>query len=303
MNMFLGFSRVTVVTLAVAAAAFAQTAITENGAERAALAQFDAAVGEYLKAHRFHDPIDLETLCLPGSSIAASAALLDQPPAPQEGGLFTPAITAMIRARLAGLGLPTSSRQPRRNAIVVGDPVAPGRTARVPRAILTVLPRVPADLDYRLAGADLLLVDLRTSMVIDALRDWRTVPHQKSFPAEGNTSQSARPERTAQPVTHVKADGRARHTACSTTGQGEDSMRPAEHVEATRPDYDQSLQVRIQAEFREMPGLKLTIPQASRLFALDSARCEQVLSLLVGRGVLAAAGGTFMRADSGRRHS
>jgi hypothetical protein len=80
-------------------------------------------------------------------------------------------------------------------------------------------------------------------------------------------------------------------------------MRPAEHVEATRLDHDQSLHVRVQAEFMEMPGLKLTIPQAARLFALDSARCEQVLSLLVGRGVLAAAGGAFMRADSGRRQS
>jgi hypothetical protein len=80
-------------------------------------------------------------------------------------------------------------------------------------------------------------------------------------------------------------------------------MRPEEHVEATRPDYEQPLHVRIQAEFMEMPGLKLTISQASRLFALDAARCEQVLSLLVGRGVLAAAGGEFVRADSGRRQS
>ena len=32
-----------------------------------------------------------------------------------------------------------------------------------------------------------------------------------------------------------------------------------------------------QAEFREMPGLQLTLPQASRLFSIETTRCERVL--------------------------
>ena len=78
-------------------------------------------------------------------------------------------------------------------------------------------------------------------------------------------------------------------------------MHAAASVESIGPVDDHVLHVRVRAEFMEMPGLKLTIPQAARLFALDARRCEQVLDRLVVHGVLAVAGGTFMRADAGRR--
>jgi hypothetical protein len=38
---------------------------------------------------------------------------------------------------------------------------------------------------------------------------------------------------------------------------------------------------RAQAEFLEMPGLKLTVAQAARLWHFDSALCTAVLSRLV----------------------
>ena len=38
---------------------------------------------------------------------------------------------------------------------------------------------------------------------------------------------------------------------------------------------------RAQAEFLEMPGLQLTVAQASRLWHFDSALCSAVLSRLV----------------------
>ena len=34
----------------------------------------------------------------------------------------------------------------------------------------------------------------------------------------------------------------------------------------------------IQAEYAEMPGLSLTLPQAQRLWAADQATCEEVFS-------------------------
>jgi hypothetical protein len=55
---------------------------------------------------------------------------------------------------------------------------------------------------------------------------------------------------------------------------------------------------RIRAEFAEMPGLKLTLPQASRLFHLEPARCERVLASLVGTGQLAIRGNTFVQTPS-----
>jgi hypothetical protein len=38
---------------------------------------------------------------------------------------------------------------------------------------------------------------------------------------------------------------------------------------------------RVRGEFLEMPGLRLTVPQAARLCGLDLASCEEVLDVLV----------------------
>lgn len=63
---------------------------------------------------------------------------------------------------------------------------------------------------------------------------------------------------------------------------------------------DEPLQIRIRAEFVEMPGLKLTLPQASRLFNLEPVACENVLGGLVRDGDLSRDGTAFVRAGSGR---
>ncbi len=55
---------------------------------------------------------------------------------------------------------------------------------------------------------------------------------------------------------------------------------------------------RVRAEFREMPGLKLTLPQASRLFDIDPAQCEQILTVLVRSGQLSTDGKAFARSLS-----
>lgn len=73
-----------------------------------------------------------------------------------------------------------------------------------------------------------------------------------------------------------------------------------------RPDSacsceDQSLCRRVSAEFREMPGLKVTAAQAARLFSLDPRRCEHILGSLVKGGLLATDGHAYARADMGRR--
>lgn len=57
---------------------------------------------------------------------------------------------------------------------------------------------------------------------------------------------------------------------------------------------------RIHAEFEEMPGLKLTLAQAARLFNIEAARCEQVLETLVHDGDLARDGSCFKRRRDGR---
>ena len=53
---------------------------------------------------------------------------------------------------------------------------------------------------------------------------------------------------------------------------------------------------RIEAEYREMPGMAITEAQAKRLWGLDATTCSFALMTLVQRGILRrTARGTFIR--------
>jgi hypothetical protein len=55
---------------------------------------------------------------------------------------------------------------------------------------------------------------------------------------------------------------------------------------------------RVRGEFLEMPGLRLTVPQAARLWGLDVASCEAVLAVLIRSSFLRwTAAGAVTRAD------
>ena len=55
----------------------------------------------------------------------------------------------------------------------------------------------------------------------------------------------------------------------------------------------------IRAEYSEMPGLSLTRPQVERLWTLDAATSEAVLTVLVDAGFLRCTRtGKYVRADS-----
>jgi prolyl-tRNA editing enzyme YbaK/EbsC (Cys-tRNA(Pro) deacylase) len=65
---------------------------------------------------------------------------------------------------------------------------------------------------------------------------------------------------------------------------------------------ERDLHRRIHAEYQEMPGLTLTLAQASRLFNLEPARCAKTLHALVSDGLLRTDGRTFLHARGGRHH-
>jgi hypothetical protein len=52
----------------------------------------------------------------------------------------------------------------------------------------------------------------------------------------------------------------------------------------------------LKAEFLEMPGLKLTVPQASRLIALEIDKTQPLLDALVDTGFLRRTPTGFVRA-------
>lgn len=57
---------------------------------------------------------------------------------------------------------------------------------------------------------------------------------------------------------------------------------------------------RIRGEYVEMPGLRLTIDQAQRLWGFDHVRCEALLGILIERRFLRRCrDGSYVRAGSG----
>jgi hypothetical protein len=62
----------------------------------------------------------------------------------------------------------------------------------------------------------------------------------------------------------------------------------------------QELCTRITCEYLEMPGLVLTLPQATHLWNVDTESCTRALERLVTSGFLRSASGTYRR-DVGYR--
>ena len=58
---------------------------------------------------------------------------------------------------------------------------------------------------------------------------------------------------------------------------------------------------RVQGEFMEMPGLRLTEPQARKLWGLDEASCRALLGVLIEANFLFRThNGAFMRVETAR---
>jgi hypothetical protein len=56
--------------------------------------------------------------------------------------------------------------------------------------------------------------------------------------------------------------------------------------------------IRVRAEFDEMPGMALTLPQASRLFGLEHTDCQTVVEHLVDVAYLRRTrSGSFIRVE------
>jgi hypothetical protein len=67
----------------------------------------------------------------------------------------------------------------------------------------------------------------------------------------------------------------------------------------SEPAFPEALLQRILREYEEQPGLRLTSPQAQRLWGLDGPTCGAALTLLVDTGVLQRTpDGRFVRRHS-----
>src|SRR6476661_4471594 len=86
----------------------------------------------------------------------------------------------------------------------------------------------------------------------------------------------------------------SRRTAIPTTTSDESEER----VMTPEPVATEDVLRRVQGEFLEMPGLRLTEAQARRLWNLDQASCAALLGALVDANFLfQTRDGAFMRVD------
>ena len=65
-------------------------------------------------------------------------------------------------------------------------------------------------------------------------------------------------------------------------------------------EIDDKLLARVYGEYLEMPGLQLTLAQASRLWNTKLTISAHVLNRLVDASFLRRSGDRYVRADSGR---
>jgi Fic family protein len=55
---------------------------------------------------------------------------------------------------------------------------------------------------------------------------------------------------------------------------------------------------RCRGEFLDMPGMRLTLPQAARFLGIDIDTCERALESLVNSGFLRKSGSAYMRNEA-----
>src|SRR5258705_13161894 len=81
------------------------------------------------------------------------------------------------------------------------------------------------------------------------------------------------------------------------SGKFPSAIRKREETMTAQQPLDDVLR-RVQGEYREMPGLRLTTAQAQRLWGLDRAACDALLGALVdAKFLFRTRDGAFMRSD------
>jgi hypothetical protein len=153
--------------------------------EAANFKDFSAQVQQYMKLHHDADsslpPLrnttNPEALVTRGQLLAGK--IRDLRPNARRGEIFTEQASVAFRKAISNI---LSASAPR-TTLQAGDPVTGFKIevnqiypkglplTTVPPSLLVVLPKLPDELEYRIAGADLLLLDIPASLIIDFIPD------------------------------------------------------------------------------------------------------------------------------------
>ena len=157
--------------------------------EASVIAQFQSAVTDYTELHRRLEqgvePIVVTTdvQAIERGIDAMAAAMRTARPGAKQGDLFTPALAGIFRAvideALRAHGLTVEEVR----AAAMDDAAGTRVSLRVygafqwhaasamPACMFEALPQLPPELEYRLVGPDMVLVDLHANLIVDVLRN------------------------------------------------------------------------------------------------------------------------------------
>lgn len=153
---------------------------------------FTVRVAEYVELHRrLAAGMTDSTLCadpeeLSRQATALAAAIRGARPLADEGDIFTADVASAFRARIAyairsaGVDAMAADSEDEEWVIEANATLPWGTGRYVPPAIVNALPGLPAELEYRFVGDDLVLIDVEANLVVDVLRDAFPPPR---FPA------------------------------------------------------------------------------------------------------------------------
>lgn len=156
-----------IVAIAVITIAIASAAPSAQANEDQALLQFERAVDTYAFQHR---QVERRVGGVPGEG-AMAAAIRNERVVPGEGVLFTPLAAAAFRNRIdSALGTGRcAAPNTGLSAIVPRPNETAANTVGLSDCLVTALPRLPAELQYRAAGVVLVLVDVQANLVVDVV--------------------------------------------------------------------------------------------------------------------------------------
>jgi hypothetical protein len=164
----------------------AQTGSIVPAADAAALARFQAGIDEYVGLHRqLEGPLPVPAVSsdvakIRAASDALAGAIRGARARARQGDVFTPDVTAMIQGLIRRA---LEGRDPAEVVAAINEEVPPGAPPRpsvhsrypvgastyVPCELLTALPALPPELQYRFVGRTLLLLDTHADLVVDLM--------------------------------------------------------------------------------------------------------------------------------------
>jgi hypothetical protein len=173
--------------LASGAAARGQVLCQTEADDIAALRSFNQAVAAYVEIHRRLD-VGFRSLWIPSDpevNVLASMRLADairfERRSAARGDIFTPEVADLFRVRLAAAdpgdltesGVPSGFDESAQRVPLppVNSRLMWATSVPLSDTLARVLPVLPLELEYRLAGPALLLVDVSANVVIDVLVD------------------------------------------------------------------------------------------------------------------------------------